>query len=294
MNMLPRSVAALAIFAVIMVLGCQFSLAQTKIVIPSENTQNPARAIFVFHSNEFWLNLHHFLYVLGRASNKEKDTAREAVAGAPADQEQGLASLKPEDQTVWREAVFSYATGLSKKDLIFDDPVPALTNELARAGSAQNLADAKIDPALKAILEKAGPIYGKAWWPKHQQANQAWQKSIQTLVDRYGRDVLSFITKAYKLEWPATGFPVHISAYSNWAGAYSTTGNLLVVSSLSGGLQGEYGLETIFHEGMHQWDGQMFAALRDASKISNKIVPQGLSHALIFFTAGEAVRSVLP
>ncbi len=44
---------------------------------------DPRGAIFVFHTGEFWLNLHHFLYVLGRAENKERDTSREAVAGAP-------------------------------------------------------------------------------------------------------------------------------------------------------------------------------------------------------------------
>ena len=26
----------------------------------------PGNSIFVFHTDEFWLNLHHFLYVLGR------------------------------------------------------------------------------------------------------------------------------------------------------------------------------------------------------------------------------------
>jgi hypothetical protein len=41
--------------------------------------------IFRFESNEFWLNLHHYLYVLGRAQAKTRDSSREAVAGAPAD-----------------------------------------------------------------------------------------------------------------------------------------------------------------------------------------------------------------
>jgi hypothetical protein len=55
-----------------------------------------------------------------------------------------------------------------------------------------------------------------------------------------------------------------------------------------------YGLETIFHEGMHQWDGQMFEVLRaQATKIS-KYFPRGLDHALIFYTAGAAVRHTIP
>jgi len=59
------------------------------------------------------------------------------------------------------------------------------------------------------------------------------------------------------LQWPAAGFPVHVWAYSNWAGAYSTTGDLLVISSQSPGNQATCGLEIVFHEGMHQWDDQV-------------------------------------
>jgi hypothetical protein len=45
---------------------------------------------------------------------------------------------------------------------------------------------------------------------------------------------------------------------------------------------------------MHQWDSQVFDALRTQARANNKLVPRGLSHALIFFTAGEAVRRVIP
>ena len=212
---------------------------------PPDNKQKPPRPIFILHTDEFWLNLHHFLYVLGRALNKERDAAREAVAGAPSDQELGLAALTPEEKAIWCEAVASYAVGPSRKDLVFDDPLPAVTNELAWAGDGRDLSAAKIDPVIKTILEHAPPTYRKAWWPKHQEGNRTWQKSVQSLVDRYGADVLAYITHAYKLSWPAGGFPVHVSAYTNWAGAYSTTGNLLALSSRSEGLQGEYGFDDL-------------------------------------------------
>lgn len=35
------------------------------------------------------INRHHFLYVLGRAENKARDSSRTAVVNAPKDQEQG-------------------------------------------------------------------------------------------------------------------------------------------------------------------------------------------------------------
>ncbi len=248
--------------------------------------------IFVFHTDEFWLNLHHFLYVLGRAENKERDRSREAVLAAPVDQERGFEKLSDTDRKIWSAAVASYADGTSKKDLVFDDPLPALTNALARAGDGKSLTE--IDSAVAEILQRAAPIYRRAWWKEQQEANRKWSKAIQALVDRHGTSVLAFITNAYKLQWPAAGFPVHVSAYSNWAGAYSTSGNLLVMSSLAPGNQEAYGLETIFHEGMHQWDEQVFAALREQAIKLNKFFPRGVSHSLIFFTAGEAVRRVVP
>ena len=256
--------------------------------VPANSRDN----IFVFHTDEFWLNLHHFLYVLGRAENKERDTAREAVSGAPADQQRGFEKLSAAEQKIWRESVVAYAEGPSKKDIVFEDPMPAITSALARAGSSKALGS-EIDPAIAPILQRAASIYRKAWWKKHQEANQSWQKSIDKLVDRYGDDVLRFITNAYKLPWPAAGFPIHVSAYANWAGAYSITGNLLVLASQSPSLQGLYGLETVFHEGMHQWDEQVFATLREQAIKLNKVSPRGLSHAMIFFTAGEAVRRVI-
>jgi hypothetical protein len=190
--------------------------------------------IFIFHSDEFWLNLHHFLYVLGRAQNKTRDSSREAVT--------------------------FYAAGPSKKDLVFDDPLPALTIALAKANRSK--LPVGVESTVAAILTRVAPIYRKTWWPRHRAANQAWQSAIQSLVKQHGDAILAFITRAYQMQWPAAGYGVHISAYANWAGAYSTEGNLLVVSSLNEGTQGQSGLETVFHEGMHQWDDQVAEILR--------------------------------
>ncbi|HYV09687.1 MAG TPA: hypothetical protein VE980_02160 [Pyrinomonadaceae bacterium] len=250
--------------------------------------------IFVFHTDEFWLNLHHFLYVLGRAQNKTRDSSRSAVVNAPNDQEQGLAKLTDAERATWREAVSFYANDLSKKDIVFDEPLPAITNALAQAGAAKSLAGVKVDSAIASVLARAAPVYRKAWWSAHHSANVAWQLTIQKLVDQHGRAILEFITKAYQMNWNPAGFHVHLSGYTNWAGAYSTTAELLVLSSLAEDIRGVYGLETIFHEGMHQWDQQVFEVLREQARTQNKVAPQGLSHAMIFFTAGEAVRHVYP
>jgi hypothetical protein len=253
-------------------------------------------AIFKFETDEFWLNLHHFLYVLGRAEAKEGDASREAVAGAPADAEKGLASLNDAERQAWRAAVTAYAGGLSKKDAIFDATLPALTAAIGRARDATTLANQPaIDAATRATLESAASIYRRVWWPAHRASNQAWSTATRALVDRHGRAILDFLTKAYGQSWPADGHTVHLSMYANWAGAYSTDGRLLVVATNpNAGTTGIEGLESVFHEGMHQWDDGMMATIRQLASANNLPPPPRLFHALIFFTAGDAVRRAVP
>ena len=252
-------------------------------------------SLFRFHTDEFWLNLHHFLYVLGRAEAKMPDATREAVVGAPADAERGFATLSPEEVKTWKDAVAFYAAGPSQKDAIFDSQLPKIAHALARAGESPNLSRAaSIEADLGTTLERAAPIYRKTWWPAHRSANNGWRDAVQTHIDRHGQAVLAFITRAYGMEWPADGFPVHLSSYANWAGAYSTDDNLLVISGLDRGTRGLSGLETVFHEAMHQWDGPIQDLLSNHARRAGKRVPPGLSHALIWMTAGEAVRRVAP
>jgi hypothetical protein len=259
------------------------------------SAQAPGRSpIFRIETDEFWLNLHHFLYVLGRAEAKTTDSSRAAVAGAPADADRGLIGLTDEERRRWREAVTAYATGPSLKDAVFDDPLPAITGALSGVDEASTPSGRGIDSGVLAVLVRAAPVYRKAWWPSHREANRTWRSSLQALVDKHGRMILGFITGAYGMPWPAAGYPVHLSAYANWAGAYSTSGDLLVVSTEDASIRGLYGLEIVFHEGMHQWDDQIDTALRDQARKIAKEVPANLSHAMIFFTAGEAVRRVAP
>ena len=249
--------------------------------------------IFRFTTDEFWLNLHHFLYVLGRAEAKMPDASRAAVVGAPADSEQGLSSLTVEERQTWREAIAFYAAGPSRKDAIFDASLAAIAGALASSRDEASLASVAIDGQLRSTLERAAPLYRKAWWPQHHAANVARRGEIQALVDRHGAAVLAFITRVYGMTWPSDGYPVHFSGWANWAGAYSTHG-LLVMSGLDRASRGFGGLEIAFHEGMHEWDRAVNDLLFAEARRTGKRLPPNVSHGLIFMTAGEAVRRVDP
>ncbi len=251
--------------------------------------------IFRFMPDGFWLNLHHFLYVLGRDQAQMPDRERRAVVGAPGEQAAGVAALTGAEQQVWAEAVTAYATGWSRKDLVFDRDLVAITSALQRVGNDASPAPASMDAGTAGALERAAPIYRSVWWPAHRRANLDQLRDVQTLVRRDGDAVLTYITRAYQQPWPADGYPVNLSGYSNWAGAYSTGDRLLVVSSLDPGTKGVQGLEIVFHEAMHQWDNPVFARLQTlAAQSSIPRVHGLLTHAMIFYTAGEAARSVAP
>ena len=253
-----------------------------------------ATPIFRFETDAFWLNLHHYLYVLGRAEAKTPDSRREAVAGAPADQAEGLKTLTEAEQQTWREAVTAYSTTWSRKDAVFDADLVALANQLKRASAEQPASALKIDPAAAAALDRAAPLYRKAWWTRHREANRAWLANMQDPLRRHGAQVLAYVTRAYQEPWEPGGYPVNVAAFSNWAGAYSTSFNLLVVSSMNPANQGIHGFEITFHEAMHQWDEEIDARLLQLSKTHGLKFNDLLSHAMIFYTTGEAVRSVVP
>jgi hypothetical protein len=247
---------------------------------------------FVFRSG-FWLNLHHFLYVLGRAQNGAPDRRRAAVANAPADLE-GLAGRPEGERAAWDDAVRFYASGPSTKDAVFDDDLVKTTRTLGAAGDSSDLSGLPLDPQLVAALRRAAPVYRTVWWPRHSTANAARSDELQALVDRHGDVLIKRLTSVYVAKWPSEPRVIDLSAYSNWAGAYSTDGGLIVVSSTDEATRGPFGLETLLHESSHQWDDEIARRLTAVAAKQGKAVPGLLSHALIFFTAGELVTEVIP
>jgi hypothetical protein len=239
--------------------------------------------IFRLESDEFWLNLHHFL---GEDVRRDQYRSRRRLVRSGA---RPAHSLTMRSRPGRRRA---YAAGLSKLDAVRGEPFPTITAALAMADDAPTLSG--VDAGATETLTRAAPIYRKAWWPAHRAANRAWQSSIEALVNRHGTAVRDVLVKWYGLPWPADGYAVHLSGYSVAVGAYSSARGVLVVSSLDSSYRDLKGLEMIFHEAMHQWDGPVFNALNAQAKALNVGVPIDLPHAMIFFTTGEAVRRVEP
>ena len=139
------------------------------------------QAIFTFRTG-FWLHLHHFLYVLGRAEARMPDRTRRAVEGAGAAQVTGLATATPEEAAAWRRAVTTYAAGLSRKDAVVDEAVWRVTTALAPLGEDAALPADPLPVEVKRALEDAAPVYRRVWWPEHGRQSRTFVDDLSDLA----------------------------------------------------------------------------------------------------------------
>jgi hypothetical protein len=152
--------------------------------------------LFTFR-NALWVNLHHFLYVLGRARNGTPDSRRAAVVNAPADT-QGFEALTPKESQTWERAIAYYQSDVSPKDAVFDRDLVSMTNAIAAAGYSTSLAGVVIPAPLRSVLEDAAPVYRKVWWERHSQSNRARIEELQGLLARYGKPISDMLTRVYQ------------------------------------------------------------------------------------------------
>lgn len=113
-------------------------------------------------------------------------------------------------------------------------------------------------------------------------------------MNRYGNAIALDVSRLWMNPWPPAGFDVEVAAYANWAGAYSTTGGLIVLASTDRAMAGAEGLESVFHEAMHQWDDDMDLRIGKIAQELKVSVPAACSHSLIFYTAGYTVSKAIP
>ena len=253
---------------------------------------NPRPDLFSFHSN-FWLNLHHFLYVTARA-RKGLDARRPAVTSALSDTA-GFGALPESSRNEWEAAVAYYDSAVASRDILFDSGMVTINNRLASADSASSLGGSGLDPSLIATLESAAPVYRRLWWPRHDAANRRWTARMRELLALHGDSLAAWESRALREPWPSTPVRVDVTAYSNWAGAYTTSGpSHITVSSESAGNQDDQGLEILFHEVLHTMDDSLRSSLTAAFRAHGKTLPRDPTHTFIFYTAGALTQRAIP
>jgi hypothetical protein len=259
--------------------------------------------VFELHSG-FWINLHHTLYHEARqrtAASPREATADKGSAPATKTAPAAKVPLTAAEQKAWDEAVAYYAANYANKDLLFTTELIELKDQLGDfedcdelSGRKRKFCDAGLPPRLTQVLEAAAPVYRAHFWPEHDQANRRWILRVAPLVREQGVGLSERLADIYQTRWPHKKIRVDVVAYANWAGAYTTVDPLRVtISSLDQRNQGAQALEVLFHEGSHGIAEAVQTAIIRECRQRDKPIPRDLWHALVFYTTGEVIRTVL-
>ena len=252
----------------------------------------PGQQLFDFH-NSMWINLHHFLYVTAR-SRLGLDLGRPAATSAARDTA-GMAALPADERAMWDEAVRYYERQIAKRDILFDSGLVALNIRLSDLDDSESPRAALRDSALAEVLERAAPVYRAVWWPRHRAANAHWIATAMPLLAAFGDSAAAIETRVVQEPWSRTPIRVDVTAYANWAGAYTTTGPAhITIASTDPAGAGHYEFETLFHEVLHTMDDSLSAAACAAFRSVRKRCPHDPTHPFIFYTAGDVTRRFFP
>ncbi|HET7150403.1 MAG TPA: hypothetical protein VFI60_03255 [Candidatus Acidoferrum sp.] len=259
--------------------------------------------VFELHSG-FWINLHHTLY--HEARERKARTSREANterSKAPSTKTAPVLKgpLTDLEQKAWDDAVSYYAANYADKDLLFTTELIQLKDQLGDfedcdelSGRKRKFCDAGLPSELTQVLEAAAPVYRAHLWPGHDRANRRWILQVAPLVREQGVGLSERLADIYQTRWPRQKIRVDVVAYANWAGAYTTVDPLRVtISSLDPRNQGPQALEVLFHEGSHGIAEPVQDAIIRECRQRDRPIPRDLWHALVFYTTGEVIRTVL-
>ena len=248
--------------------------------------------LFAMQSN-FWVNLHHFLYVAARA-RRGLDADRPAVTQALGDTT-GLGTLSPTLRSDWDQALDYYGRVLAERDILFDSAMVAVNVGLSRVAASASPNVAALDADHARALTQAAGAYRTLWWPRHDDANRKWIAAVRPMLAQHGDSAAAWEARAFDVRWADAPVPVDVSAYANWAGAYTTEGpSHITISSLNADNQGTAAFEMLFHEVLHTMDGTLLEQFRAAARAREKRTLRNPTHPFIFYTAGEVTRRLFP
>jgi hypothetical protein len=151
-----------------------------------------------------------------------------------------------------------------------------------------------LPPRLTQVLNAAAAVYRVHEWPEHDRANRRWIAAVSPLVREKGVELSERLAQIYQTRWPKQRIRVDVSAYANYAGAYTTIDPLrIIISSTDPRNQGPAALEVLFHEASNGIAEPVQLAINRECRQRDKAIPRDLWHALVFYTTGEVIKPVM-
>lgn len=244
---------------------------------------------FKFQSN-FWMNMHHFLYHKATGAKRGRTITKK--------EQELIDQLKGEDLAKYQESLKFYKEEIIEKDLLFNEHLTSVKTYLGDFSGTHLPDNADVDPALFAVLNAFSETYRKTFWSLHDSVNRArFQENISTLR-KVEPQVIKRLYQLTEATLPDEKTLVDLTAYANWAGAYTSNyPQHIIISSTRTNTPGTTWVELVFHEASHGLvsgrTGLVGSTIRGQSKKLNKEVPRNLWHGVLFYFAGKATAEAL-
>ncbi|HEX6463013.1 MAG TPA: hypothetical protein VFZ98_01115 [Vicinamibacterales bacterium] len=258
-----------------------FAVASVITLLASQQSADRVQALTFRFQNNFWVNLHHLV----------RGEARRASLKLPL--VVPLESLQPDERAAWSNALTAYKD-LATKNLIFDRHLVAIDNALAGLATS-DVPAGLVDEPIRRALNLAAPVYRLHGWIEQQHTNDAWITTLRPQVERHGAAMAAALAAAYHASWLPGPIVVDACEEAGPNDAYTTAGppgtaGHTVVAVRSPANTGDAGVETIFHEASHTIDDRIARPFVEEAARQHLAFPDGLDHAILFYTTGEIMR----
>lgn len=274
-------------------------LVLTSLLCCSNNEEDTA--VYSTHyfdfNNNYWVNLHHFLYQ--RADNSQlRKLQEDGLNFLEIGEANAEGQLTSHEKEALRKAIRYYKDSLTTKNLRRE--LTRLKVWLQEKEEFKTITDTSFGIKFIEILNNVSPVYQRHFWELHKSHNLSIITRHIGTINKIEEEVIDKMEMLSLNPWPdSPKVRVDITAYANWAGAYtfSRPKMNIVISSTDPSQMTSSFVETILHEGSHLLYLFGESPVRDKfyykSEELNMEFPRNLWHASMFYLCGRATQDAL-
>ncbi len=253
--------------------------------------EKPAAATdkFEFYNN-YWVNLHHFLYdkALKEAPALTTDSLENAL----------IQSFADADRRIYDQAVEFYRKYLAQRSLVADSILREI--HICLTGTAaKNIPNCKtLEAEHVQLFKNFDLVYRKYFWKWHSEQNLRKLNEYLKTIRLVEKDLLTRIANWSGTEWKEGKIPVQLTVHASRSGSYYLLNPLTItISTATERLAGTLFIEMLFHEAAHSIISSTQSAIAlqidKAAKAVGKQPPLDFWHMVLFYLVGEATKEVL-
>ncbi len=248
---------------------------------------------FSFHSH-FWVNLHHFLYEKASGQEHQK-LSEDGLAFLDIGEEGVFEKLNKGEKAAIDDALDYYRDSVIRKSLIGQGDISLWLQKQDEEGLIQ---DTLFSLKYTMLLNEVSKVYREHFWPIHLLQNQNTLKEQIGTITRFESEIMTRMEELAVSAWPIDRIRIDLTAYGNWAGAYTfiyPTPNVFI-STLDPASRTSGFIETVFHESSHVLFSRESGFRSRIYFMSQELgvkFPKQLWHASLFYLCGRAVQDAL-